>query len=623
MNLENKLTKEQFGALKNQLLFLLEEIGRLFDAEQFNARQIRSLRQHLADDRFQIIVVGEFSSGKSTFINSLLGADLLPSKVKPTTATLGIIRDGEPQATAFYKDGSEKPIPLEQLKTFATALDQAGAEEARKISHMLIRYPCPITKDGVEIIDTPGVNELNKQREEITYELIPKADAAILLMDARRPYKYSEKDFVEQKLVANQIGKIFFVLNFIDTVIEDEEDPQEIVGYTKHKLAESVPDAKSPRVYALSARRSLDAKLAGDGDDVYLHAFRAFEEDLESFLVNEKGALMIRNIAVKAMQELKGLYEILLSKHASLDLPLHELQAKEAEFAEQLRQFEAQRHQLEAEIKSGFYRLPELFQAEIAQAVRSAINEIGQIDVKNKTPEQFKQETEAVFNEAMHKSLERSVLPNLTRQIEQLMTQAQARADLLIEKLEQFHQAQLVIDPAEMSRLFDLSHIFRGSSVGGQQLLLGIGAWFGVPLIVSTFATGGLALIPWAIGMAASIFGIIVWGENREKKLIVKHLRQAEQDIAFKVRQAISEKVREVYEQFSEALDGRMADRIENMKAALREMIANKAGMADEIEAKKAVYEERMRQTERFSSQLRDILDVVRQQEVVTGHAFA
>ncbi|HZG85593.1 dynamin family protein [Paenibacillus sp.] len=617
-----QLTKERYGSLREESLARFEQIRQLLWEEGMNTNQIQRLSNQLQDNRFQIIVVGEFSSGKSTFINSLLGRALLPSKVKPTTATLGIIQDGAPQATAVYKDGTRKPIPLEEIKTFATALDRAGAEEARKIEHIEIQYPCAFTKDGVVIIDTPGVDELDKQREEVTYNLIPKVDAAILLMDARRPYKYSEKVFLEDRLLANQIGKIFIALNFIDSIIDDGEDPEEIVDYTREKLIESLPAIGRPRLYALSAREALSAKVNGDSNNDYLAQFLSFEGDLMDFLVNEKGILMIRNAVVKALLELKQLYDNIVVKHAGLDTPLQQLLQQEAAFAERLRQFETHRHQLIADVRSGFQSLPSLYEADIRQATAMAVNDIERIDHNRYKSGQFKEEVEAIFHEALRKQLERAVLPRISEQLRDMMEQAQTRSERLMEELERFRYDQLSIDALDSTRLYDLNGVFeRDASVGGKQLLMGIGAWFGVPFLVSLFATGGLALIPWAIGMAASIFGIVVWGDRQEKKAIVQKLRQMEPEIAFKIKQSISEKMEDACEQFVAALSGQMNARIENMQAAQKETIENKRKLAGEIDAKKAYYEERLRQSGAVSSKLQAVLKELGRRGVAADYA--
>ena len=148
----------------------------------------------LCEDGFKIVVVGEFSRGKSTFINALLGKKILPAKTNPTTTTINRITYGDtPRYFLHFRQSEDvQEISEEKFKSIVAIEADGDDEEAQQaykqalkelgnIAYTELRYPLELTKGGVVLIDTPGTNDLDQAREEITMRFIPEADAAIML----------------------------------------------------------------------------------------------------------------------------------------------------------------------------------------------------------------------------------------------------------------------------------------------------------------------------------------------------------------------------------------------------------------------------------------------------------
>ncbi|MFN8671764.1 MAG: dynamin family protein [Candidatus Sericytochromatia bacterium] len=254
---------------------LLEIIKKLFP-EDNDIKLLEENINRLNNNIFRIIVVGEFKRGKSTFINSLLGENFLPTGITPTTATVNLIKYCENKTAVLnYKDKSRKEISLEDLKFFATTKNQ----DFEKIDLIEINYPSAICKEKVEIIDSPGVNDIDEQRVEITYNYIPKCDAAIFLLSATQQLSSSERDFISNK-VNKYLNKVFFILNKIDQLTEKEL--LESVNYVKSEIDKV---SHTDKIYPLSSKKGTNIDI--------------FEKDLFNFLLEEKGNFLLKNSVLK------------------------------------------------------------------------------------------------------------------------------------------------------------------------------------------------------------------------------------------------------------------------------------------------------------------------------------
>ncbi len=161
------------------------------------ARDVREVRvPKLDEERFQVVVLGEFNHGKSTLINALLGDALLPVGITPTTAVLAHIRHGDRlRADLILESGARRsldgPLDARKLSDWLTVAGEAarqdassGSEASDPLAYVEIFHSAPFLKDNVTLVDTPGVNDINEQRAEITYGYVPRADAALFLLDA-------------------------------------------------------------------------------------------------------------------------------------------------------------------------------------------------------------------------------------------------------------------------------------------------------------------------------------------------------------------------------------------------------------------------------------------------------
>ncbi|MDQ1909060.1 dynamin family protein [Paenibacillus sp. GD4] len=242
--------------------------------------QLEELRSELYDDFCTVVVLGEFKRGKSTFVNALLGEELLPVDVTPTTATINAIHYGEQSGLAVYKqDGSveREELSAEALRKYSVD----GAANPEEVRYLKITMPAPLLQPNVVLVDTPGVDDLNRQRAEVTYQFIPKADVCIFLLDAVSPVKRSEKDFLTDTLLSEGLDRMIFIANFYDQV--DQEEAEGHLENIKRRLA-GVLGGQKPKVLPFSATDALDARVTKDFDKLQQSGFTAVLEAVEGLI---------------------------------------------------------------------------------------------------------------------------------------------------------------------------------------------------------------------------------------------------------------------------------------------------------------------------------------------------
>jgi ribosome biogenesis GTPase A len=262
----------------------LADIAQGLGAKTLRERVTKDLVRKLEEDRFHLVVVGEFNHGKSTFVNALLGENALPVGVTPTTAAIHHIRYADkPEATLVLSSGRKESIPFDQVREFAVGGARAGEVPGEEVDYVEVGYPAALLKERILLVDTPGVNDLSLQRADITYSYIPRADAVLFLLDAGQILKESERVFLEDKLLKASRDKIVFVITKWDLLSPAERT--EALAYAKNQLARLVHD---PIVFPVSAEVGLSGNAAESGlPELVAH--------LTKFLAEERGRILLDN----------------------------------------------------------------------------------------------------------------------------------------------------------------------------------------------------------------------------------------------------------------------------------------------------------------------------------------
>src|SRR6185436_16212113 len=213
-----------------------------------------------------VAVMGEFNAGKSSFVNALAGADVAPTGVTPTTATVNVLRYGaEPAARVIGHDGGTRPLAAADVSRFLTGL---RADEARAIRMVEIFLPVE-TLRRVEIVDTPGLNSILPEHERVTRDFLQEADAIVWVFAIGQAAKATERAALE---LAHGAGKrVLGVLNKVDRA-----EASEIDAVTRH-VAGSLGDLVET-IIPFSATRAAAARAAGKPDATYDALAAALDE---------------------------------------------------------------------------------------------------------------------------------------------------------------------------------------------------------------------------------------------------------------------------------------------------------------------------------------------------------
>jgi small GTP-binding protein len=276
---------EGFRERKADVTLALQELGEIasgLGAKSLSTRLHREMVKKLDEDRFHLVVVGEFNHGKSTFVNALLGETVLPVGVTPTTAAIHHLKYAEkPEATVVFQSGKRDSIPFEDTRKFAVG----GGSSPDEIDYLEVGYPAPLLKERILLVDTPGVNDLSLQRADITYSYIPRADAVLFLLDAGQILKESERQFLNEKLLKASRDKIVFVITKWDILNEDEK--KEALAYARTQLVNLVKD---PVVFPVSSETALQGK-----EGYAQSGMPGLLAHLTNFLAEERGRILLDN----------------------------------------------------------------------------------------------------------------------------------------------------------------------------------------------------------------------------------------------------------------------------------------------------------------------------------------
>lgn len=238
--------------LLNDLRSSLIQFGAAPEDHETLADSIRQL-----DELFLLVVVGEFNSGKSAFINALLGQKLLKEGVTPTTTQINVIKFGETQ---------ERRVENENLH--------------------ILTAPVELLAE-LNIVDTPGTNAIIREHEAITQQFVPRSDLVLFVTSADRPFTESERAFLEQ--IRNWGKKVVIVLNKID-LFQSKEELDQVLNFIKENAHSLL--GITPEIFPISARLALRAKL-GEPGLWKASLFEALEQYVQNTLDN-KGRLTLK-----------------------------------------------------------------------------------------------------------------------------------------------------------------------------------------------------------------------------------------------------------------------------------------------------------------------------------------
>ncbi|MCC6178259.1 MAG: dynamin family protein [Chloroflexi bacterium] len=211
---------------------LLGDVREALVASDAPTEAVARVRQAVGDldQLFLLVVVGEFNAGKSAFVNALLGADVLPEGVTPTTDAVTIVRYGGAPRTAHGESGLVE-----------------------------VEHPAALLNE-LSIVDTPGTNAILRHHEQLTREFVPRSDLVLFVTSADRPFTESERLFLAE--IRRWGKKVVVILNKMD-LLRSEAELHAQLRFVREGAVELL--GREPDILPLSAR---NARLALEQTDL-------------------------------------------------------------------------------------------------------------------------------------------------------------------------------------------------------------------------------------------------------------------------------------------------------------------------------------------------------------------
>jgi small GTP-binding protein len=319
-------------------LTVLEEVFTKYEGFRRTAGYLRGKRERISNQSFTIALFGAFSAGKSSFANALLGRSVLPVSPNPTTASINRIcpvsdhhvhetadihfkspqqmlgdlnhslshfgekadslesvyslipsilqsKDRENVHRSFLSAfhsgyeklaadlGSVKQVPIDEYCTYV-------ANESRScfVESIDLYYDCPLTRQGITLVDTPGADSINARHTGVAFEYIKNADAVLFVTYYNHAFAKADREFLIQLGRVKdsfELDKMFFIVNAID-LAANEGEKDEVLGYVESQLLQY--GIRFPRIYGVSSLQAMEEEAAS-GIIPFREAFHSFIEE--------------------------------------------------------------------------------------------------------------------------------------------------------------------------------------------------------------------------------------------------------------------------------------------------------------------------------------------------------
>jgi tRNA U34 5-carboxymethylaminomethyl modifying GTPase MnmE/TrmE len=327
---------------------LIEAICALVPQKTANAQKailsLRTLQERLSGERLHLAVLGQFKRGKSTLVNALLGAPIMPAAVVPLTAIPTFVEYGNTPVLRTVARGEVTenfgPLSEETLQRllFERVTEEGNPNNRQHLSHVGITFLSQLLRGGIVLIDTPGVGSTFRHNTETAEAVLPECDVALFVVSPDPPITEVEVQYLSR--IGATASQILVVLNKIDTL--GEHDRAASLRFLKRVL-ETV-GLKDVPVFMVTARSALKARADGDDDALEQSGLPKLECFLRDFIATRKHHALATAVARKAAAltgSLRFETDITL---AALKMPMHDLEQRLATFESAVSGFETERN---------------------------------------------------------------------------------------------------------------------------------------------------------------------------------------------------------------------------------------------------------------------------------------
>jgi GTPase SAR1 family protein/flagellar capping protein FliD len=643
-----KQRQSLFNLLKQQI-----EVLRSLDMK-VEEETLQQLQTRVQQDNFKVLILGRFKAGKSTFINALLGQEILPAYSIPTTAIINEVKWGKTKRALlhFADDGNgskpAKEVPVEDLEEYVVIRDGAGTQEQRNpYQKVELFWPLKLCENGVEIVDSPGLDE-HEVREKVTTDYVPIVDAVLFILSCEALAGKAEVEFIENNLLSIGHEELFFICNRINQVSKKERERLKEYGYAKlSPLTELGKDG----IFYINALGALEGRTENNEDEVNQSGVPELETELAQFLTSRKGRIKILQPAKKIKNTIYKARRTIPEREKLLKTDFQTIEQRYETAKEPLQLLEAERQQIVLRI-SNFVEdtrqqtkdKASLFYQELADKIGDLLKDYElQNQIKFVSREGLKFHVERAVNEIteyLSSQVEGELgewqkiqlQPFVESGIETLGRDLDERAQNFVNKVDELRfqlsgvsaldVQQEDIGPKKVSALERILSAAGGLFIGGVGMA-GIGAVFGyqemlkslLPQIAIAAATvvlvgwNPLVLIP-AMAAGGFIQGLITSKAANKKikeevgKRFANEIRSSKYQRADEIADAVAKKLGEI----KAAVDEGLAKEIQSIRDQVESILAEKRKGQTNVEQKLKELESIRNQMNEIDSKLDDLI---------------
>ena len=230
------------------------------------SNQLSRIKSKKNDEHLNISIVGEFSSGKSTFINALIKEDLLVSSILQGTTVVNTVIEYNPSwclRIKYYKKPQEFIIfkSLSELRERLSVVS-TNPDTAKQIQLVRAGLPVDVLKSGIRIIDTPGTNSINDSHEATTKRALQElSDMSVVLTDATKILPKTLIDFMEDN-IGNNLQRCVIAATHFDVIPKRERN--DIITYIQKKISSIIPESKKKILTLPFAAPAIIGEIKGE-----------------------------------------------------------------------------------------------------------------------------------------------------------------------------------------------------------------------------------------------------------------------------------------------------------------------------------------------------------------------
>ena len=416
-------------------------------------QELLTIANRINNHRFKVVVLGEFSTGKSTILNALIGEELLPIGFLPTTKQLIKVEHSEKEYVRSGKNpGMELLLTQENVKKLADSSSE-DIEIAKKLPEEIKNFV---------FYDTPGVNDISELPEKLVFKLLPSVDIVLFILDSTQALKKTELNFLSNIVQKKDLEKFFFILNKSDLVGDDIESVRKFVIDTLSNVLSVEREFLGNRVIPYSAEKSLEAMKKGEIDKLPFTGHKLLIEKIRNFTLYNRTKLLEDGVKRDVLQ-------IINRSLTKINVMIDRIEGKDKEYEKQLQKLERQIEKFRLQIEREISRFKSNFNREIDD-FKSGI-ERSFIKIKKKVEEKIDESdlenlSQQGYIDTMLKSLiERELNKNVERFIKNLSKLIRDFDDRILEDLKEVYESSDVLETPKIESNDKLNGLFKAAGI--------------------------------------------------------------------------------------------------------------------------------------------------------------